>query len=127
MNRNILGWLSQGRISIGLGAVVTGLIVFAILSRQPNQWRSQAKLLIQLPQAPYIANADWSRAGTTYAQLARGPNVLSAVIALTHVLETPDSLAAMITVTLVPDTQLLAVEVTAGDSTTAQNLADELA
>ena len=61
------------------------------------------------------------------SQLARGPNVLSAVIALTHVLETPDSLATMISVTLVPDTQLLAVEVTASDSTTAQNLADELA
>src|SRR5450432_4781807 len=98
MNRILREWFSQGRFWIGLGAVITGLVVFALLSRQPNQWQSQAKLLIQLPQAPYIANADWARAAATYAQLARGQNVLSAVIGVTHIALTPDSLAAMVNV-----------------------------
>jgi non-specific protein-tyrosine kinase len=126
MNRIFREWFPQARLWIALGAVIAGIAVFVALSRQPNQWRSRADLLIRLPQASTTSSADWSRAAATYAQLAvRDQTVHSAVIMATHSAVSPAGLE--IHVDLLPDTELLSVEVTASDPALAQSLADELA
>jgi len=127
MNRILRESFFQTRYWVALGAVVVSVVVFVVLNRRPNEWRAYAELMIQLPQSANASNTGWSRTANTYAQLSHSQNLLNAVIGTTNTALTPDSLATMINVTLLPDTELLVVDVTASDPSTAQILANATA
>lgn len=106
-----------------LGAAIAAIIAFALLSRQPPLFRSRAAILIQLSDTDTM---NWARTAAVYVQLARGQQVIEAVLASTHVGLTPEVFAGMIDAMINSDLQLLTVDVTATDSAQAQQLADAL-
>ncbi len=107
-----------------LGAVVAGIITFALLSRQLPLFRSQSAVLIQFSDNE---NVNWSHAAAIYVQLARGQAAIQSALDSTHTALTADALAGMVDTMLEPDSQLLVIVVTTADPAQAQALADALA
>ena len=67
------------------------------------------------------------RLAATYAQLLQEPTVLSAAIAQAGITESPDALAKRVRVELVPDTQLIRLDVADAQASQAMRLADVIA
>ena len=67
------------------------------------------------------------RLAVTYAQLLQEPTVLSAAIAQAGITESPDALAKRVRVELVPDTQLIRLDVADAQASQAMRLADVIA
>jgi capsular exopolysaccharide synthesis family protein len=67
------------------------------------------------------------RLAATYAQLLQEPTVLSAAIAQAGVSESPDALMKRVHVELVPDTQLIRLDVADAPASQAMRLADVIA
>ena len=126
MNRILREWLLPARLWIVLGALLAGVGVFVLLNQQSTQWQSTAEVLIRLPAGDH-SSADWSRAADTFDHLAHSPAVLIAAISSAHSLLSTDDLTTLLTVTLLPDTELLRLTITAPDAGSAQFLADALA
>ncbi len=109
------------------GAVLGAALAFVLAFSQPSQFRAQAAILLQFPGGA----GDWDRAAATYVQLARSPEVRQAAVQSLSQSSgstlTPDMLTGMSSIAPIPDSQLLAIDVTASDPLQAQTLANALA
>ncbi len=118
-----------GRWLIVLGAMLAVMGAAWWLNHQQPLYRSRA-LVIVGPLSGTPTNDEETlrrRYAETYLQLLKRPQVLQVTLDKVGSSLTPDELGRMINVSLIPNTQLLEIAVTAPDEVLTRAFADELA
>jgi len=115
---------SWQRISIALmGALLAASLVYGVLSSQPPHYQSRAIL--------FANNAglavDWPRWLDTYTHLLRTPATLQAALDTAQSPLSADALSSAMSLESLPNTQLIALNVSSTIATQPQALADALA
>jgi len=115
---------SWQRISIALmGALLAASLVYGVLSSQPPHYQSRAIL--------FANNAglavDWPRLLDTYTHLLRTPATLQAALDTAQSPLSADALSSAMSLESLPNTQLIALNVSSTIATQPQALADALA
>ena len=115
---------------------LTDRVLVLEVARVPEErvrapYTATVTLLVNQPRSSggdaYSSVLASERLAATYAQLLQEPTVLRAAIAKAGITESPDTLAKRVRVELVPDTQLIRLDVADAQASQAMRLADGIA
>lgn len=125
----IFALLRRWKVIVLISAPIILLGLFFAMTK-PTLYRAETKMIIiNSNQSTTIAASDLyinQKLVTTYTQLAKSRDIMERVINKFDLNETPGSLASKVSIIPIPETELMKLSYTSGDSKLAPIIANEL-